>query len=275
MLPTFISGILNIHFRIIQMRNIAIVPGLLALLLTGVLFYVVYHKPQPAAVAAAGPGSNQPVSDNLRMAYFNLDSLEAHYQYFKDVLDQVKGKENEMNAELSGMEKNYQKKITEWQKKAPTMSPAEGQEAQQEYAQMQQNYQMRKQTLQESLLKHNEDLKADIRKKIEDYLAGRMVPEDIIVFEKEMARDPELQKAVESQKKIMKAMEKTYVKRSILKAGQKIRMYSVLKKGGIIVSVLVILAAAFIGYTEIKKQIDKKGPDIQENIRPTQRRMLR
>jgi len=35
---------------------------------------------------------------------------------------------------------------------------------------MQQNYQVRKQSLQESLLKHNEDLKADIRKKIEDYL---------------------------------------------------------------------------------------------------------
>jgi len=95
MLPTFISGILNIHFRIIQMRNIAIVPGLLALLLTGVLFYVVYHKPQVAPVVTAGSELNQQASNSLRMAYFNLDSLEAHYQYFKDVLDQVKGKENE------------------------------------------------------------------------------------------------------------------------------------------------------------------------------------
>ena len=35
---------------------------------------------------------------------------------------------------------------------------------------MQQNYQLRKQTLQEELFRHNEDLKADIRKRIEDYL---------------------------------------------------------------------------------------------------------
>ena len=75
-----------------------------------------------------------------------------------------------MNAELSSMEKSYQKKISEWQKKAPTMSQTESQQAQQEYAQMQQNYQIRKQTLQESLMKHNEDLKTDIRRKIEDYL---------------------------------------------------------------------------------------------------------
>jgi outer membrane protein len=152
------------------MRNIAIVPGLLALLLTGVLFYVVYHKPQTAPVVVTASEVNHTVGNNFRMAYFNLDSLEAHYQYFKDVLDQVKGKENEMNAELNSMEKSYQKKITEWQKKGSTMSQSESQEAQQEYAQMQQNYQTRKQTLQESLLKHNEDLKSDIRKKIEDYL---------------------------------------------------------------------------------------------------------
>jgi outer membrane protein len=152
------------------MRNIAMVPGLLALLLTGVLFYVVYHKPQPVADVSAKTSAGTQAGNNFRLAYFNLDSLESHYQYFKDVLDQVKGKENEMNAELSGMEKGFQKKISEWQKKAPTMSQTESQEAQQEYAQMQQNYQLRKQTLQEALMKHNEDLKADIRKKIEDYL---------------------------------------------------------------------------------------------------------
>jgi outer membrane protein len=170
MLPTFISGILIIHFRFILMRNLAIVPGLLALLLTGVLFYVVYHKPQTAPVVVSGTDSIRPMGNNFRLAYFNLDSLEAHYQYFKDVLDQVKGKETEMNTELSNMEKNYRNKITEWQKKGNTMSQTESDQAQQEYAQMQQNYQTRKQTLQESLLKHNEDMKADIRKKIEDYL---------------------------------------------------------------------------------------------------------
>lgn len=170
MLPTFISGILNNQFRFIRMRNIAMVPGLLALLLTGVLFYVVYHRPQPAPAVISTDHSNQPAGTSLRMAYFNQDSVEAHYQYFKDVLSQVKAKENEMNAELSSLEKSYQKKIAEWQKKAPTMSQTEGQEAQQEYAQMQQNFQIRKQTLQEALMKHSEELKTDIRKKIEDYL---------------------------------------------------------------------------------------------------------
>ena len=149
------------------MKYLSIVPGVLALVMAVVLWT---HKPQPATVTPSSNITATTQGNNFRMAYFNLDSLEAHYQYFKDVLEQVKGKENEMNAELSGMEKSYQKKITEWQKKAPTMSQTEGQQAQQEYAQMQQTYQARKQSLQESLLKHNEDMKADIRKKIEEYL---------------------------------------------------------------------------------------------------------
>jgi len=170
MLPTFISGILIAHIRITRMRNIVMVPGLLALVLTGILFYEVNHKPQSSPAVVSGSSASPSTGNNFRMAYFNLDSLESRYEYFKDVLDQVKGKENDMNAELGNMEKGYQKKITEWQKKASTMTQAEGQQAQQEYAQMQQNYQMRKQALQESLMKHNEDLKADIRKKIEDFL---------------------------------------------------------------------------------------------------------
>jgi outer membrane protein len=151
------------------MRNIAMVPGILALLLTGVLYYIIHHEhanTQAAVSVSSIKNSRVP----FRIAYFNLDSLEAHYNYFKDVLAQVKEKENEMNQELSGMEKGYQKKIAEWQKKGNTMSQAESEQAQQEYSQMQQNYQAKKQTLQESLLKHNEDLKADIRKKIEEYL---------------------------------------------------------------------------------------------------------
>ena len=152
------------------MKNIAIVPGVLALLLTGVLFYVIYHKPQAQPVMVNAVTDKQSAGNNFKIAYFNQDSLEAHYQYFKDILEQLKAKESSMNAELSNMEKGYQKKINDWQKKGATMTAAENQEAQQEYAQMQQTYQMRKQTLQESLLKNNEDLKTDIRKKIEEYL---------------------------------------------------------------------------------------------------------
>ena len=50
------------------------------------------------------------------------------------------------------------------------MTQAEGEQAQQEYQAMQQNFQSRKQALEQELYKSTEDLKSNIRRKIEDFL---------------------------------------------------------------------------------------------------------
>ena len=145
------------------------IPGLLALALTGVLFYLINHPHSSAPVKlTASPASLNAAP--FRIAYFDLDSLEAHYNYFKDVLAQSKQRENDMNNELANVQKGYQKQIEEWQKKGAAMTQAESEQAQQQYAQMQQNYQAKKQSMQEVLFKQNEDLKGNIRRKIETYL---------------------------------------------------------------------------------------------------------
>ncbi|HVY73598.1 MAG TPA: OmpH family outer membrane protein [Puia sp.] len=151
------------------MKNIALVPGILALILCGVLFYLMHqHSIAQPVQPAASP--NNSTAAPFRIAYFNLDSLEAHYNYFQDMLQQVRAKQDEGNAELGRLQNSYQKRIAEWQKKGNTMTAEENQQFQQEYAKMQQDFQMRQQNIQEALFKRNEDLKADIREKIQDYL---------------------------------------------------------------------------------------------------------
>jgi outer membrane protein len=108
--------------------------------------------------------------NNFKIAYFDMDSLEAHYDYFKDAQVQVKSKESAMNMELSGLDRSNQKKIEAWRQKGNAMTQAEGEQAQQEYAQMQQTFQSRKQALEQELYKNTEDLKTNIRKKIEVFL---------------------------------------------------------------------------------------------------------
>jgi outer membrane protein len=152
------------------MKNISTLISVVALVMVGILYYLYFSHSQKTVQAQMMP-QNEKEASNFSVAYFDLDSLEANYSYFKELLTQVKSKENAMNLELSGMEKTYQKKISEWQQKGNAMTQAEGEQAQREYATMQQNYQLRKQALQEELFRHNEDLKADIRKKIEDFLA--------------------------------------------------------------------------------------------------------
>lgn len=106
----------------------------------------------------------------FKIAYFDMDTLEAHYDGFKDAQEQVKEQQNRMEQQLNSLDRANQKKIEGWREKGNTMTPTEQAQAQQEYGQMQQEYASRKQALEQDFYKMTEDKKNDLRKKIEDYL---------------------------------------------------------------------------------------------------------
>jgi outer membrane protein len=150
------------------MKNFSTILSSICLVLIVVLFYLLFnHTEQIKKISVA---TEKRSTSSFTIAYFEMDSLEAHYTYFKDAETQAKTKETAMNSELSAMEKGYQKKIAEWQQKGTSMTQAESQQAQQEYATMQQNFQTRKQVLQEELAKHNGEVMTDIKKRIEAFL---------------------------------------------------------------------------------------------------------
>lgn len=151
------------------MKNISTILSIVALGLIGVLFYLfVTHTEEIKRVSVA---AERNAHTNFRIAYFDIDSLQAHYEYYKDALDQVKEKENAMNAQLESLKNKYQHRIMELQKKGPNMTQSEGEAAQQEFSKMQQTYEDRKNALADELQNHQMDLMKDLRKKIEDYLA--------------------------------------------------------------------------------------------------------
>lgn len=156
------------------MKQFSIGLNILVLVLIGVLFYLHFdgkNKPAKPVAVANNPGNNSNVSlASTKIAYFEMDSLQANYNYFKDALNHLKEKEQTMNMELAGMEKAYQKRVNEWQKKGASMSQSEADAAQRENAQLQQAYQSRKQSLEESFAKQSMEFKKDIKKKIEEYL---------------------------------------------------------------------------------------------------------
>jgi outer membrane protein len=150
------------------MKYISTVLSILALGLVAVLFTL--QSRQGEQLKRHSEGEKKTVGSGFKIAYFDMDSLEAHYDYFKDAQVTVKGKENSMNMELSSLDRANQKKVEAWKQKGNTMTPAEVEQAQQEYQGMQQNFQSRKQALEQELYKSTEELKSNIRRKIEDFL---------------------------------------------------------------------------------------------------------
>jgi len=150
------------------MKRISTILSVLALVLTGVLFYLHFtHVEKLDKISKVVVKAD---SSHFRIAYFDIDSLQTHYLYFQDASSQIKAKESAITSELTSMQSNYQKKIREWQQKGPSMSQSEGEAAQREYAQMQQRYEQRQATLEQELQRHKMDMMNDVRKKIEDYL---------------------------------------------------------------------------------------------------------
>jgi outer membrane protein len=150
------------------MKNISTILGIIALILISILFFLFFnHTEQIKKISVA---TEKQSASTFRIAYFDMDSLEAHYDYFKDGESQLKSKESVMNSELNVLQNKFQKKVAEWQQKGSAMTQAESQQAQQEYASMEQTFQSRKQALQDELAKENGEIMTDIKKKIENFL---------------------------------------------------------------------------------------------------------
>lgn len=150
------------------MKNISTLLSILALVLVGILYYLHFSKTDNStAVVKSGV---QKDSSSFKVAYFDIDSLQTHYEYFKDVSTQIKSRENAISSELSNLRNSFEKKMKEWQQRGPNMSQAEGEAAQREYGQMQQRYEQRQIALEQDLQKQRLDMMTDVRKKIEDYL---------------------------------------------------------------------------------------------------------
>jgi outer membrane protein len=150
------------------MNKISTVLSIVAILLIGVLFYL--HFTHVAKLDKVSSVAEKNAHSNFKIAYFDIDSLQSNYKEFKDAFDEVKAKENSMNAELNDLTNRYQRRIKELQDKGATMSQQEGEAAQREYALMQQRFQTRKNELEQALQKQQIDLMGTLRKKIENFL---------------------------------------------------------------------------------------------------------
>lgn len=150
------------------MKNLSVILSALALVGVGVLFYLHFSASPKKDRPVANNAANQ--KGNFKIAYFDIDSLQDKYQYFKDVSGDLKSKEAGINSQLNSLQDSYQKRLRELQEKSATMTQSEGEAAQREYVQMQQKYQQRQMALEQDLKKQQLDMMSTVRNKIENYL---------------------------------------------------------------------------------------------------------
>lgn len=111
-------------------------------------------------------------NSNNSIAYFEMDSVETHYTYIKEVREKLKTREAAITNELSNMKRGYMGRVQQLQQKAATMSQQEGEAAQAEINQMEESLRQKEAKLGQEMQEQQFKLLQDINNKIQTFLVA-------------------------------------------------------------------------------------------------------
>jgi outer membrane protein len=107
------------------------------------------------------------------IGYINVDSLQDKYALYEELIQKLKSRQTKYEREISTKMSAFEKKVKDFQEKAPTMSQFEGQMKQQELAEEEQKlYKMREDfsvKFQEEELKLNDEFQKTVKAYIEKH----------------------------------------------------------------------------------------------------------
>lgn len=148
------------------MKNISVILSSLALVGVIALWAVQMNKGTTGNATTSNP------TGGIKIAYVNIDTLEAHYDLLKTRKEEFKAKQEQMENELQRSYQQMQSKGEDIQRKAQaqTLTQSEYQAAEKQLMLMQQSLETRKNSLTESLMKEQEELNKDIKNKLNAYL---------------------------------------------------------------------------------------------------------
>lgn len=151
------------------MKKLPLILIIILFVLVGILFYLHFNSTS-AAPSVLTSGRTDSVNASLRIAYVNIDSLEEHYTYFQQKKTELEKKQESIQNDLSSRAKALQDEVAQLQKKASTMTQAQGEAAQKSIMQKQQMLQQREQNLRNEFLQDQQQFNEDLHKRLDLFL---------------------------------------------------------------------------------------------------------
>ena len=160
MLPTFL--------KMFQMKNASLIFNIVIAAAVAVLFYFQFSG--STRTRKASESSVAVPAGSFRIAYFEADSIQNNFEYFKAIRAELQVKDQANSRQLNELKKVFTNRYQELQRTAQNLSQAELASKQQELEQMQRNYQGKEQMMAQEMQDESFKKLQDVKKKIEDYL---------------------------------------------------------------------------------------------------------
>lgn len=155
------------------MKNGLLIWNVLLSLVAGYLLIMHFSSGKGKKAGVKSSGSDTSISNGqFKIAYFEMDSIEAHFDMVKEVKDELAKKERSIADEIDRLTKNLQQKFNFYQNKAQSgaLSEAESQAATEEMKKLDEQLKARKQQLDQEYGDLMMRKQGDMKKKIEDFL---------------------------------------------------------------------------------------------------------
>ena len=150
------------------MNKILLTLNIVLLIAVGTLYYLYYQYTNSDAHKITE--ANKAVANSYKVAYFELDSLQNQYEFYKEVREYLNNKDAQITKKLNELRNNYMNKVKEYQQKGPTMSQTEQGEFQQVLMNMQNNYSQQEHDLGQDMQAEQMRKLQEVKKKIQDFL---------------------------------------------------------------------------------------------------------
>jgi outer membrane protein len=149
------------------MKNINTVVNVVLGIAVAVLFYFQFANGKQAVATA----SKSVAAGDFRIAYFEIDSVESQFNYYKEVSNSIQAKAQQNNNSLNQLKEVFAAKYQELQKNGQSMSVSEVNARQQELQQMDKTFKSKEQMMNNEMQDESMKKLQDVKKKITDYLA--------------------------------------------------------------------------------------------------------
>lgn len=130
-----------------------------------VLFYLHFKTNQQNS-----SNRNNADTKSVKVAYFELDSIQNNYGYFKDVVEDINQKEKKVKDELAQKKNEFQNLYLSYSQQAKSMTPEQYAAAQKKLENMQREIQIEEQNKGGAFSEETRNSLVKVKKAIEDYV---------------------------------------------------------------------------------------------------------
>ena len=130
-----------------------------------VILYILHFTSGTTPIKASAAGGA-----STKVAYFEIDSIQNSYEFFKEVKSSLQVKDMENAKELTALKNAFATKYQDLQKNGRSLSQAEIGSRQQELSQLEKNYTNKEQQLSQELQEESFKRLQEVKKKIEVFL---------------------------------------------------------------------------------------------------------